>query len=46
MFPQTRQKATAKTDETGYWRFCHYATGVFLVKTLAPGRDISGGQDA
>jgi hypothetical protein len=26
-FLKTHQMDTAETDETGFWRFCHYATG-------------------
>jgi hypothetical protein len=31
-FLKTHQMSTAETDETGFWRFCHYAIGAFSIK--------------
>jgi hypothetical protein len=28
-YSENAQRSTAETDETGFWRFCHYATGEF-----------------
>ena len=34
IIPKTPYMDTAETDETGFWRFCHYATGEISEKYL------------